>query len=84
MKKPLTKIEKDRMIVLFISFLIIIVFWGAFEQAGGLLNIYADEKINRNIFGWEMKATWFQSFNAFFISMSYAWFSGRNTNNRKE
>lgn len=67
MKKPLTKVEKDRMVVLSISFLIIIVFWGAFEQAGGLLNIYANEKIDRHIFGWEMPVTWFQSFNAFFI-----------------
>ncbi|MDG1913428.1 MAG: peptide MFS transporter [Crocinitomix sp.] len=66
-KKPLNAIERDRMKVLLISFLIIIVFWGAFEQAGGLLNIYADEKINRVIFGWEMPATWFQSFNAGFI-----------------
>jgi dipeptide/tripeptide permease len=66
-KRPLTKIEKDRMVVLLISFLIIIVFWGAFEQAGGLLNIYADEKIDRHIGSWEMPATWFQSFNAFFI-----------------
>ena len=65
--KPLTKIEKDRMIVLLISFLIIIVFWGAFEQAGGLLNIYANEKIDKHIFGWEMPVTWFQSFNAMFI-----------------
>jgi len=67
--KPLTKIEKNRMSVLIISFLIIIVFWGAFEQAGGLLNIYAKEKINLAPFGkgWEMPVTWFQSFNAFFI-----------------
>lgn len=65
--KPLTKIEKDRVIVLLLSFIIIIVFWGAFEQAGGLLNFYADEKINRSIFGWEMPASWFQSFNAMFI-----------------
>ncbi|MCP4438742.1 MAG: peptide MFS transporter [Aureispira sp.] len=67
LNKPLTKVEKDRMIVLLISFLIIIVFWGAFEQAGGLLNIYANEKIDRSIFGWEMPVTWFQSFNALFI-----------------
>ena len=59
MAKPLNKIEKDRILVLIISFLIIIVFWGAFEQAGGLLNIYANEKIDRNIFGFEMPATWF-------------------------
>ncbi|MCH2235248.1 MAG: peptide MFS transporter [Crocinitomicaceae bacterium] len=67
MNKPLTKVEKDRMLVLLISFLIIIVFWGAFEQAGGLLNIYAVDKIDRVLFGWEMPATWFQSFNALFI-----------------
>ena len=35
LKKPLNKVEKDRMLVMFLSFLIIIVFWGAFEQAGG-------------------------------------------------
>ncbi len=65
--RPLTRIEVDRVKVLLISFLIIIVFWGAFEQAGGLLNIYAQEKINRTILGWEMPASWFQSFNAGFI-----------------
>jgi POT family proton-dependent oligopeptide transporter len=62
-----SKIDKDRFVVLLLSFLIVIVFWGAFEQAGGLLNIYADEKINRVIFGWEMPASWFQSVNALFI-----------------
>ena len=56
MKKPLTKIEKDRVIVLFISFLLVIVFWGAFEQAGGLMNIYASEKTNRMLMGWEVPA----------------------------
>ena len=33
-KQKLTQIEKDRIKVLLISFLMIIVFWGAFEQAG--------------------------------------------------
>lgn len=67
MKKPLSKIEKDRMIVLFISFLIIIVFWGAFEQAGGLLNIYAKEKTNLSLGFMDVPASWFQSVNALFI-----------------
>jgi len=67
MSRPLTPIEKDRVKVLLLSFVIIIVFWGAFEQAGGLLNIYADEKINRHIMDWLMPASWFQSFNALFI-----------------
>lgn len=67
LKQPLTKIEKDRMIVLFISFLIVIVFWGAYEQAGGLLNLYAKEKTNRMFMGMEVPASWFQSLSAFFI-----------------
>ncbi|MEL4456871.1 peptide MFS transporter [Lutimonas vermicola] len=67
MKKPLTKIEKDRIIVLMISFLLVIIFWGAFEQAGGLMNIYAKEKTNRMLMGWEIPASWFQSLNAMFI-----------------
>lgn len=67
MKKPLTKIEKDRIVVLFISFLLVIVFWGAFEQAGGLMNIYAKENTNRMLMGWEVPASWFQSLNAMFI-----------------
>jgi POT family proton-dependent oligopeptide transporter len=73
LKKPLTEVEKDRMIVLFLSFLIIIVFWGAFEQAGGLMNLYAEQKVNRSIsfslplVGHEIPAAWFQSVNSFFI-----------------
>ena len=73
MDKPLTKIEKDRIVVLFISFMLVIVFWGAFEQAGGLMNIYASEKTNRLLsfslpfIGNEIPASWFQSLNAMFI-----------------
>ncbi|MFB3056783.1 MAG: peptide MFS transporter [Ignavibacteriaceae bacterium] len=66
-KQPLTKIEKDRMIVLFLSFIIIIVFWGSFEQAGGLMNIYTNSKVDRMLFGWQIPTSWFQSLNPFFI-----------------
>ena len=67
LKAPLTKEEKDRITVLLISFLLVILFWGAFEQAGGLMNIYTMEKTNRMIGGWEVPASWFQSLNAMFI-----------------
>ncbi|CAM1370497.1 Di/tripeptide permease YjdL [Tenacibaculum litoreum] len=67
MNKPLTKIEKDRVVVLLISFLLVIIFWGAFEQAGGLMNIYASEKTSRMLGNFEVPASWFQSLNAFFI-----------------
>lgn len=67
MNRPLSKIEKDRIVVLFLSFFLVIVFWGAFEQAGGLMNIYAMENTNRMLFGLEVPASWFQSLNAMFI-----------------
>jgi len=61
------KVEKDRFIVLLLSFLIVIVFWGAFEQAGGLMNIYAEQKANRVVFGYEIPAAVMQFFNPFYI-----------------
>lgn len=67
MKRPLTKFEKDRVVVLFISFVLVIIFWGAFEQAGGLMNLYASQKTNRMLLGFEVPASWFQSLNSFFI-----------------
>ncbi|MCG2431200.1 peptide MFS transporter [Aequorivita xiaoshiensis] len=62
-----TKILKDRFLVLLLSFLLVIVFWGAFEQAGGLMSIYTKTKTDRMLFGMEIPATWFQSLNAGFI-----------------
>lgn len=68
-----TKIMKDRYVVMLLSFILVIVFWGAFEQAGGLMNIYALDNTNRTLpfslplIGNEVPASWFQSLNAMFI-----------------
>jgi POT family proton-dependent oligopeptide transporter len=63
----LTKIERARIWVIFISAFFVIAFWAAFEQAGASLTIFAAEQTDRNILGWEMRASFFQSFNAIFI-----------------
>ncbi|MEX2597822.1 MAG: peptide MFS transporter [Salibacteraceae bacterium] len=67
--RPLSSVERDRIKVMLISFLLIIVFWGSFEQAGGLMNIYAEQKTDRLIefLSFTVPASWFQSVNAFFI-----------------
>lgn len=68
-----TQVMKDRYVVMILSFLLVVVFWGAFEQAGGLMNIYAADKTDRTLsytlplIGNEVPATWFQSLNALFI-----------------
>ena len=69
-----TQVMKDSYVVMLLSFILVIVFWGAFEQAGGLMNIYAFEKTDRTLpfdlpwgIGAEVPASWFQSLNALFI-----------------
>jgi proton-dependent oligopeptide transporter, POT family len=64
---PLTKIEKDRIVVLLLSFIIVIVFWAAYEQTGGLMNLYTRDKINRVVLGWEIPTSIFQSVPAIFV-----------------
>ena len=80
--QPLTKIEKDRMTVMFISFLIVMVFWAAYEQAGGLMNLYARDKIDRVVMGFEIPASFFQSLHALYVvilgaPMAYFWVQWR-------
>lgn len=75
---PLTSVEKDRMIVLVLSFIIVIVFWGAYEQAGGLMNLYARDKIDRVMFGFEIPASFLQALHAFYVILfgvpvAYLW-----------
>ena len=61
------KIEKDRILVTYLAYLIVIVFWGAFEQAGGLMNLYASQKTDLALGSFMVPASWFQSVNAIFI-----------------
>ena len=61
------KIEKDRILVTYLAFLIVIVFWGAFEQAGGLMNLYASQKTDLALGSFMVPASWFQSVNAIYI-----------------
>lgn len=83
--KSLTKIEKQRIWVIYIIAFFVIFFWSAFEQAGASLTYFADEQTNREIFGWTMPASYFQSFNPVFIvllgllfSNLWIWLGKRN------
>jgi len=61
--KSLSKIELQRITVIFILAFFVIFFWGAFEQAGASLTLFADRQTERTLFGWEMPASYFQSVN---------------------
>ena len=63
----LTKIERSRIFVIYIIAFFVIFFWAAYEQAGASLTLFASEQTDRDILGWEMPASWIQSFNPFFV-----------------
>lgn len=68
-KEPLTSLERDRIKVIFVLFIFVVLFWASFEQAGGLMNIYAAEKTDRMVASlhFEIPSGWFQSMNPFYI-----------------
>ena len=65
--KSLTKIETDRILVIYIVSFFIIFFWAAFEQAGSSLTFIADNQTDRNFFGWQMPPSMVQIFNGLFV-----------------
>ncbi len=67
--KTLTKVETDRILVIYIVSFFVIFFWAAFEQAGSSLTFIADNQTNRNFFGWDMPPSMVQIFNGIFVVM---------------
>jgi proton-dependent oligopeptide transporter, POT family len=72
----LTKVERDRIIVIYIAAFFVIFFWSAFEQAGASLTLFADQQTDRTIGGFEMPASWFQSVNPLAIILFAPLFAG--------
>ncbi|TAK40668.1 MAG: MFS transporter, partial [Saprospiraceae bacterium] len=62
--KSLTKVESDRIIVIFISAFFVVFFWAAFEQAGASLTFFAEEQTDRSLLGTTVPTSFFQSINA--------------------
>ena len=61
------KDDKQRVIVLCILCVCTIAFWAIYEQQGGTLELWADQKTDLTFFGWTMPSSWYQSFNPLMI-----------------
>jgi len=48
-------------------FITSVAFWSLYQQQFTVLTVYSDERLNRNLFGWEMPVSWVQSINPVFI-----------------
>jgi proton-dependent oligopeptide transporter, POT family len=69
--KTITKVERDRIWVLYIVCFFVMFFWGAFEQAGSSLTFIADKQTDTRLFGWTVPASMVQNFNGIFV-MAFA------------
>ncbi|GAA5174629.1 MFS transporter [Niveibacterium umoris] len=65
--KPLTRADWDAILAICIVCFFVIFFWMGFEQAGGTMNLFADQQTDRHAFGFEIPASWFQSINPLVI-----------------
>ncbi|MVN77654.1 MFS transporter [Hymenobacter sp. HMF4947] len=65
--KSLTGADVQGIMVIFIVSFFVVFFWAAFEQAPASLTFFADEQMDRTIFGYELPASIFQNLNAIFV-----------------
>jgi len=72
-----TKVERGRLWAIVALFLAAAFFWGAYEQAGSSLNLFAERSTDRVVGSWgEFPAGWFQQVPAFFVILTapvFAW-----------
>jgi proton-dependent oligopeptide transporter, POT family len=63
----LPPVDRDRIFGALFLIFVSILFWALFEQAGSSINLYTDERVDRNLFGTEVPASIFQSINSIYI-----------------
>ncbi len=61
--QPLTREEWERIAAIFVLGFFVVFFWMGFEQAGGTMNLFADQQTQRSFFGWVIPASYFQAIN---------------------
>ncbi|AWL79272.1 peptide MFS transporter [Capnocytophaga canimorsus] len=78
-------VAKQRIWVVVLLLLFTTIFWTFFELAGSALNLFTARNVDKMLFGFEMKTTYFQSFNPLYIMLfapvfSWIWIKLSNLN----
>ncbi|MEX0429363.1 peptide MFS transporter [Nocardioides sp. DS6] len=63
----LSHVERRRVWAMVPMFVASAVFWSLYQQQFTVMTIYSDERLDRNLFGWEMPVSWVQSINPVYI-----------------
>ena len=74
----LTADEWKRVGAIFVFFLFTILFWGAYEQKGASLNLFAKDLVRTEVFGMRFPSSWLQACTPAFVILlapifSYLW-----------
>jgi POT family proton-dependent oligopeptide transporter len=59
--------EWKRLGAIVVFFIFASIFWGAYEQAGSTLNLFARDYTRLSVFGFNFPSSWFQSVPAIFV-----------------
>ncbi|WP_459838940.1 peptide MFS transporter [Catenuloplanes niger] len=65
--RTVTPVERRRVLAFIPLFVASAAFWSLYQQQFTVVTIYADQRLDRNLFGWEMPVSWVQSINPVFI-----------------
>jgi POT family proton-dependent oligopeptide transporter len=68
--------DYKRMAAVVVFFVFVSIFWGAYEQAGSTLNLFADRYTRLETAGFSFPSSWFQSVPALFVILLapvFAW-----------
>lgn len=71
--------ERANMLIMMLMIIFSIFFWSLFEQAGTSLSLFTERNLDREVFGYEVKPSQFQSVNPLFIILLaplFAWLWG--------
>ena len=75
-RSALTADDWRRISAVFVLFIFASLFWGAYEQAGSTLTLFADRYVHLELLGLRLYASWFVSVQAAFVillSPLFAW-----------
>ena len=59
--------ERSRVVAFIPLFLTSVAFWSIYQQQFTVITIYSDERLDRDLFGWDFPVSWVQSINPIFI-----------------
>jgi len=65
--KEVQGVERSRIFAFIPLFVCNVVFWSLYQQQFTVVTLYADKRLDRDLFGWEMPISWVNSINPVFV-----------------